>query len=276
MVCVHQGRHADSLAAYDRAREIYEQLGEPLSMALVWRLIGVTHETAGGFDAAEEAVHRAYALVVQQGDRLGEAGILNRLGNLNVTMGRLEEAARYLRESATLFGALGHGLGEGVARSNLADALVDLERYDEARGELAQAFACKNPIGHAAEAWKSFAILSKLERAVGNVAAATSARQRAFDAYLAYRREGGASTSPRQNIIDWFGRALMDGSPDTATSLLDEISRDPLLSNFMNHTLAALQAILAGSRDPALAANPDLDYQDAAELTLLLESLPLP
>ena len=34
-----------------------------------------------------------------------------------------------------------------------------------------------------------------------------------------------------------------------------------------------LQAILRGDRNPALAADPDLDYDDAAELQLLLESL---
>ena len=34
-----------------------------------------------------------------------------------------------------------------------------------------------------------------------------------------------------------------------------------------------LQAILAGSRDPELAADPELDYDDAAEVLFLLEKL---
>ena len=34
-----------------------------------------------------------------------------------------------------------------------------------------------------------------------------------------------------------------------------------------------LQAILAGDRNPALAADPELNYQDAAELQLLLAAL---
>ncbi len=34
-----------------------------------------------------------------------------------------------------------------------------------------------------------------------------------------------------------------------------------------------LHAILDGSRDPALAEDPALDYDDAAELALLLERL---
>jgi hypothetical protein len=34
-----------------------------------------------------------------------------------------------------------------------------------------------------------------------------------------------------------------------------------------------LQALLSGSRDPGLAADPDLDYDDAAEILLLVEEL---
>jgi hypothetical protein len=36
---------------------------------------------------------------------------------------------------------------------------------------------------------------------------------------------------------------------------------------------AKLQAILGGARDPALAADPALDYADAVEVELLLEVL---
>ena len=39
------------------------------------------------------------------------------------------------------------------------------------------------------------------------------------------------------------------------------------------HLLSILQALLAGSYDPALADNPLLDYDDAAELHLLLDRL---
>jgi hypothetical protein len=38
--------------------------------------------------------------------------------------------------------------------------------------------------------------------------------------------------------------------------------------------IPTLQAILDGSRDPAPADNADLDYTDAVEVRLLLETLP--
>lgn len=37
--------------------------------------------------------------------------------------------------------------------------------------------------------------------------------------------------------------------------------------------IPTLQAILDGSRDAALADNPDLEYDDAVEVRLLLETL---
>jgi hypothetical protein len=44
-----------------------------------------------------------------------------------------------------------------------------------------------------AQPWTTFYILSNLERAVGNEAAAQEALAKAIEAYRAYRRDGGAS-----------------------------------------------------------------------------------
>jgi hypothetical protein len=46
------------------------------------------------------------------------------------------------------------------------------------------------------------------------------------------------------------------------------------LSTYLLPLLNALEAILSGRRDPSLAQRPDLDYDDAAEILLLLEALP--
>ena len=42
----------------------------------------------------------------------------------------------------------------------------------------------------------------------------------------------------------------------------------------LNALVAKLQSLLAGDRNPALATDPELNYMDAAEVQLLLESLP--
>ena len=54
---------------------------------------------------------------------------------------------------------------------------------------------------------------------------------------------------------------------------IEQLLPEPELPESVRAAFTALQAILTGSRDPALAADPRLDYDDAAELRLLLERL---
>ncbi len=54
---------------------------------------------------------------------------------------------------------------------------------------------------------------------------------------------------------------------------LDELLRADTASSTARALFPKLQAVLRGSCDRSLAADPALDYDDAAELTLLLETL---
>lgn len=132
----------------------------------------------------------------------------------------------------------------------------------------------KNPFGHTAEPWTTFAILTKLERAVGNADAAALARQQAIDAYLAYRRDGGENHTPVGRLALLVHQAITSGSLDETTAQLNQLTAHPNLPNYLRPMLAALRAILTGSRDPALASDPALDHDDAAELLHLLATLP--
>ncbi len=212
---------------------------------------------------------------VQRGDRQGEAITLNQLGNLYGSMGRLEESVSFYRQAAAVFVEVGDLIDEGRARNNAAGKLISLKRYDEARREILRAIECKGSFGHAAEPWNSFIILSKLERAAGNDAAATEARERAVQAYLAYRRAGGenqsGSMTPR--LCAAVAQALATGQTADAASQIAEVAERPDLAAYLRPLIPALRAILDGSRDPAPASDPDLDYDDAAEILLLLEQL---
>ncbi|MBK8261260.1 MAG: hypothetical protein IPK80_07940 [Nannocystis sp.] len=66
---------------------------------------------------------------------------------------------------------------------------------------------CKAPFGHAAEPWKTWGVLAKIETAAGDAAAAGSARARARDAFLAYRRASGEnhSRAGRLSRQSWRG-----------------------------------------------------------------------
>jgi len=200
-VRAQQGKYLNALALYSEVLPIYKQLGELTSVASVWHNIGIVHQQADQLDAAEHAYQESLKLKVQVRDELGEARTLSQLGSLYSRLGRREEAVRCYRQSAEVRVRLKDLLGEGLVRSNLANDLIKLERYDEARAELERAIECDKPFGHVAELWKTFEILSRLERTVGNEVAAENALAQAIELYRAYRRDGGA---PQPGWEDWL------------------------------------------------------------------------
>jgi len=273
-VRLEQGRYAEALAAYESARQTFAELGEPLSVATIWHQIGMVHEEAGNYEAAEEAYRESLALQVKLKNRAGEANTLNQLGNLYGKMRRLEEAVIFYRQAADIDMQLKDQAKEGMRRSNLADILIKLGRYDEARAEIERAIECKRPYGHAATPWTSWGILHDLERAVGDQAAAEQARAEARRLFTAYRRDGGENHSGGGRLCAMFTQATQAGQRAEMESLLRQLADDPGWQVDQAKVLVStLQAILRGSRDPALAENPALSYDFAAEVQLLLEML---
>jgi tetratricopeptide (TPR) repeat protein len=268
-----QQRYPEALSAFEDARRTFEQLAEPRYVAVSWHQIGVVHKQAGKPEAAERAFQASLRIKVQTGNHSGEAATLGELGTLYNMIGRLEEAVSFHRRAATLYAELHDLAGEGRQRNNLALTLFSLGRHDEARAEVLQAIQSKQPFGEAAGPWNAFATLAKIERASGNGAASSAARQRALDSYLAYRRAGGENTSGSARIFRLVEQAIAANQARAADEQLAALATRPDLPAYLKPLLPKLQLILHGSRDPSLADDAALDYDDAAELTLLLESL---
>jgi len=193
---------------------------------------------------------------------------LGQIGVLCWDLERHEEAVQFWAKAAEVLMQLGNLRQEGVTRSNIADSLIQLRRYDQAHREIERAIECKKPFGYAAEPWKSFAILCDLEHAVGNEPAAREARRQAVEAYLAYRRYGGESQTPGGRLC-----ALVTQQPAEAGAILAQLLQDPETPTWGRTLIHALQSVLGGSREVALADDPNLNYADAVELLLLIESL---
>lgn len=271
-VRLQQGRYAEALAAYKEAQQTFEALGEPLSVATTWHQIGVAHREARQYEQAERAYRLSLAIEVQQRDAAGEAASLNELGNLYSSMGRLEEAVRCYRQAADIRVRQQDQRAEGLVRNNLANTFLELGRHDEARVEVLRAIKCKEPYGHVTMPWTTWHILQQLESATGDALAAARARQRAFESYLSYRKEGGYGATPSVRLCAAAAEAIAAGD----TSELDQRLSQPLgedTPTWARVVFPKLLAVLRGSRDPALADDPALDYDDAAELLLLLEGL---
>jgi len=272
-VRMEQGRYDEALKAYDEAMTIFENLGEPASVAVIWHQMGMVHEKAHRFEAAEQAYRQALSIDVQQNNQAGEAGSLLQLSNLYDKMGRIEESAIFIRQAADKYVEIKDMAKEGVARNNLADTLIKLKRYDDARQEILRAIECMKPYGHAAQPWKSWTILCDLEQEDGNPEAAAQAREQAIQLYLAYRRDGGENHDPGGRLCAWFEKALKEQEPEEIKKQLAAYANDPKILSSLKPLIPKLQDILDGSRDPGLAADPELDYDDAAEILFLLEKM---
>ncbi len=272
-VRLQQGDYGAALRAYQEALQIFTELNEPASVATIWHQIGMVHEEASEWEAAERAYRQSLQIETQQKNPAGEASSLMQLGNLYQKMDRLEEAVVFYRQAADKDVQLGDLANEGKDRNNLADTFIKLQRYDEARQEILRAIECDKPYGHAAEPWTAYSILFRIEQGVGNSAAAAAARDQAIQLYLAYRRAGGENHNPGGRLCALFYESLQQNKAGEMAMLLAQFGNQSNIDPSLRPLISKLQAILAGSRDPQLAADPALHYTDAAEILFLLERL---
>jgi len=268
-----QRRYQEALAAYAEARQRFTALDDPGTVAVSWHQTGMVHEEAGQPQAAKDAYRQSLAIKVRLGDVAGQASTLNQLGNLyGDVLDRQEDAAGFYRLAANIYAESRDEAKEGTARNNLADTLRRLRRLDEARQEIRRAIDCKAQFGHASKPWMSWRILTDIETDASNTAAAAEAKGKAIVCYLAYRRDGGENHYPAGRISLAVTQALRSGLSAEVATLLQQRAAAPEAAGFLPF-ISALQAVVAGSRDPGLADQPELHYTMAAEILLLIESL---
>ena len=276
IVLILEERYDQALAELAAARDTFEALGEASGLMAAWYNTGMAHRRAGDLAAAERAFREALAIERELGDRRGEAETLTELGVIAHARGRLDAAAGLAGDAAAIAAGLGEGDGllEARARGNAATVLLELGRLDAARREVGRTIDLEAAAGEeASERWTAWGLLADVERAAGDAAAATAARERALALYLGYRRAGGESQAPGRELLRAAVDALVDEAEEETLPRLVALREQPDLPPRLRPLLEALSAILGGDHDPALAAHPDLSYMDAAELALLLEAL---
>ena len=269
-----QRRYPEALAAHSEARERFTQLDEPGTVAGIWHQTGVVYQEAGQPEAAEDAYRKSLAIAVRLGNVAGQASTLAQLGMLyDDALGRTEEAVAFLRQAVDKYVEIRDVAGEGRNRSNLAIRLRKLGHLDEARQEILRTIECFAQFGHATEPWKTWAILADIEMDSGDpTAAVAEANHKAIACYLAYRRDGGENHDGPGRLVFDMTEQLRTGGPAAADSFLQQVAANPQNASLLPF-IRALQAIVAGSRDRALADAPDLDYGMAAEILFLIETL---
>ncbi len=277
LVRQRQGRFGEAADLYDAARRIFESLGETEGTTQAWRQLGLARKLNGEMELALQACQQALFLCEQQRNRSGTAEVLGEIGSLHQNLNQLEETAMAYRRMAEIYAQLSDGRSEAASRNKLANVLILLRRHDEARQELYRASECCLPESPTARSWAIRRGLHDVGQAVPNPTVADRARQQAIQKYLAYRRAGGENTNPGAKLCTQIGIALQAGGDNALTeqlsSQLERMANSPNIPADGKLLIIKLQAILAGSRDPALVIDPDLHYQYAVELQLLLEQL---
>lgn len=267
-VRIYQKNYPEALHLYAEAKSFFERNHEPQSVATAWHQIGRTHQEARNYQAAEKAYQESLEITIREKNKVGEAKTLIQLGILYDPMDRWEDAVRMYERASEIYLELKDTRYEGVTRSNLANILIKLGRSAEARNQLLRAIECKAQFGHAAVPWKTWDILYDLETAEGNTVAATEARQKAMQAYGAYRRDGGESQSDWYQAILATAQAMQAGQGEALLPELEQILEEDERVD-VKALCRVLIALLHGSTDPALLDDPELDYRDAVELRLV-------
>ncbi len=273
LVRQRQGYYSEAAALYDTSRRLFEMLGESEGTARAWRQLALARKLSGEMQTALQACQQALYLYEQQRNRGGIAETLGELGHLHLALNQLEEAALAYRRMSELCAQLGDGLGEEAARNNLANILIQLRRHDEARQELYRASECNLPDSFTARNWAIRRGLHDVGQAVQSPDVADQARQQAIQKYLAYRRAGGKNNNPGARLCAQIRHAIRAGEAADLSAKLEQIAASPNVPATGKLLIVKLQAILAGSRDPVLTTDPNLHYQYAVELQLLLEEL---
>lgn len=267
-VRIDQKNYPEALRLYAEAKNFFERNHEPATVATIWHQIGMTHQGAKKYPAAEKAYQESLEIKIREKNKAGEAKTLIQLGILYDPMDRWEDAVRMYERASEIYVELKDIRYEGLTRSNLANILIKLCRPAEARNQLLQAIECKSQFGHAATPWNAWNILYRLETAEGNAVAASEARQKAMQAYGAYRQDGGESQNNRFQLILAKAQAMQAGEGEALLLELEQILQQDERVD-VKALCRVLIALLRGSTDPALLDDPELYYMDAVDLRLV-------
>jgi tetratricopeptide (TPR) repeat protein/transcriptional regulator with XRE-family HTH domain len=173
----------DAVDCYERAQEIFAEVGYRQGEAKVLGNLGLCYDMLGRPDAAEGAHGQAVALFRELHDRYGEALTLTNVGQLLARLGRTDEAMADHWRALELFRDIADRHGEGQALANLAQALATAGRGPEALCYHEQALDVFRELGDRFEEAAALAALADTQDALADPEAATVSRRRALVRY---------------------------------------------------------------------------------------------
>ena len=268
-------RPADALRGFESALEIFQSSDEVVLTVNVWHQIAMLHRVNEDFDSAKSALESALALLQAQGNAPGVISSLLELGSLSETQENFPEAVDYYRQALKAAEDSGDQYRQVAAGNRLADAQRQAGNIAEALTVLEQAGNLGQQFGHDAEPWKTWKILSDLEAASDNPDGSQVARQRAIEAYVAFRVEGGQNNEGDGQLCAMVLQGIQTQETARVGEMLAKLGANDAWQSTENKALlSVLNDFLAGKREIPLIENTELNYRHVAELMILQDRLP--
>lgn len=266
---------ADALRGFESALEVFKPLDEVVLIVNVWHQIAMLHQVNQDFESARAALESALALLQEQGNAPGVISSFLELGSLSETQQSYLDAVDFYRQALKVAEESDDQYRQVVSGNRLADALRLSGNIDEALNVLEQAGNLGQKFGHDAEPWKTWNILSNLESAGNNAKGAMAARQRAIEAYTAFRIEGGQNNEGDGQLCAMVLQGIQAEQTSRVGEMLIKLASNEAWQSTENKALLiALNQFLQGKREIPLIENTDLHYRHVAELMLLQDRLP--
>jgi len=268
-------RPADALRGYESALAVFQQLDDKTLIVNVWHQIAMLHRVSSDFGSAITALEAALAVLLEQGNAVGAITTSLELGGLSEEMKVPEKAVLYYQQALDIAVEIKDEYRQVVAGNRLADGLRQQGELKQALAELEKAVALGCQFGHSAEPWKTWDILSDIEKANNNPKGVLSARLKSIEAYISYRVEGGENEDADAKLCEMVVQAVRTNREGDAKSLLTKLADNPQWQTDHNKALlSVLEQFLEGVRGLPLLENIELHYRHVAELMLIQDQLP--
>ncbi len=170
------GSAAKALALYEKALEVYLQIGHRARVASTTANIGNALQKMGEYAQSIEAYQKALVLLEEVGHKAGIAALHKNVGDLYMRTGEFPEAIEYLQKSLALYDENNDLDGAAKAMHSIAEVYRNMSMYPESlsyyRKAQHQYATANNQYGIAAT-----------EQGIGNVYSAAQSHREALEHY---------------------------------------------------------------------------------------------
>ena len=128
-----------ALENYERARILYERVGDKGYLAGIYHNLGMITAKNGSFEEAKSYYRRALAIKIEYGDRYSQANTYHQLGHIAHVRRRYFEAEENYHRALEIYEEYNDRYGQANPHFNLGVLAVEQGKFDDARENYIQA-----------------------------------------------------------------------------------------------------------------------------------------